>query len=54
MAKVHEEVAVITVSKLIKNDEAGDEIITEDIIAALASVAEELLGTGVVVEVNKA
>ncbi len=54
MAKVHEEVAVITVSKLIKNNEAGDEIITEDIIAALASVAEELLGTGVVVEVNKA
>jgi hypothetical protein len=54
MAKVHEEVAVITVSKLIKNDEIGEEIITDDIIAALASVAEELLGKGVVVEVNKA
>ena len=54
MAKVHEEVAVITVSKLIKNDETGDEIITEDIISALASVAEELLGKGVVVEVSKA
>ena len=54
MAKIQEEVAVITVSKLIKNDETGTEIISEEIIAALASVAEELLGTGVVVEVNKA
>jgi hypothetical protein len=54
MAKVHEEVAVITVSKLIKNNEVGDEVITDDIIAALASVAEELLGNSVVVEVNKA
>lgn len=54
MAKVHEEVAVITVSKLIKNDEISDDIITDDIVAALASVAEELLGKGVVVEVSKA
>jgi len=54
MAKVHEEVIVITVSKLIKNDETKTEIINEDITSALASVAEELLGSGVVVEVNKA
>jgi len=54
MAKVHEEVVLITVSKLVKNDEIGTEIITEDITAALASVAEELLGNSVVVEVNKA
>jgi hypothetical protein len=54
MAKVHEEIVVITVSKLIKNNESGTEIINEDIISALGSVAEELLGHGVVVEVNKA
>jgi len=54
MAKVHEEVVLITVSKLVKNDETGVEIITDDITNALASVAEELLGNGVVVEVNKA
>jgi hypothetical protein len=54
MAKVHEEVVVITVSKLIKNDENSVEIINEDFITALASVAEELLGNSVVVEVNKA
>ena len=54
MAKVHEEVVVITVSKLIKNDENTAEIINEDFISALESVAQELLGNGVVVEVNKA
>ena len=54
MAKVHEEVVVITVSKLVKNTESTTEIINADIIAALGSVAEELLGQGVVVEVNKA
>jgi hypothetical protein len=55
MAKVHEEVIVITVSKLVKNDETTPaEIVNEDVITALGSVAEELLGNGVVVEVNKA
>jgi hypothetical protein len=56
MAKIHEEVIVITISKLVKESEAADapDIATADIIAALGSVAEELLGSGVVVEVNKA
>jgi hypothetical protein len=54
MAKVHEEVVVITVSKLVKNTDSTPEIINDDIITALGSVAEELLGQGVVVEVNKA
>jgi hypothetical protein len=54
MAKVHEEVVVITVSKLVKNNDTTTEIINEDFITALGSVAEELLGQGVVVEVNKA
>jgi hypothetical protein len=54
MAKVHEEVVVITVSKLVKNADSITEIINDDIITALGSVAEELLGQGVVVEVNKA
>ena len=52
MAKIQEEVVVITVSKLVKNDGVNTEVITDDIVTALASVAEELLGNGVVVEVN--
>jgi len=58
MARIQEEVIVITVSKLHKNTPEGtvtdDDIVSEDTMFALASVAEELLGNGVVVEINKA
>lgn len=55
MARIQEEVIIITVSKLQKNENTTDEVIvTDDTMTALASVAEELLGNGVVVEVNKA
>lgn len=58
MARIQEEVIIITVSKLQKNtpdgSETDPEIVNEDTLTALASVAEELLGSGVVVEVNKA
>ena len=59
MARIQEEVIVITVSKLHKNSTKDDmvtdsDIVSDDTMAALASVAEELLGNGVVVEVNKA
>jgi len=54
MAKIHEETIVITLSKLIKNTAETDLIASSDICDALQSVAEELLGAGVVVEVVKA
>jgi hypothetical protein len=62
MAKIYEEVVVIKLSKLIKekdadaiaNSSTGDLIATNDICDALQSVAEELLGSGVVVEVERA
>ncbi len=54
MAKIHEEVVVIKLSKLVKDSDAGGEIATADIVAALQSVAEELLGDSVVVEVERA
>ena len=59
MARIQEEVIVITVSKLHKNPTKDDmvvedEIVNEETMAALVSVAEELLGNSVVVEVNKA
>jgi hypothetical protein len=56
MAKVHEEVIVITVSKLVKDSDAtgAPDLANSEIIAALGSVAEELFGNGVVVEVSKA
>ena len=50
MAKIQEEVIVIKLSKLVKDNDNVAVIATDDIIAALASVAEELAGTGIVVE----
>ncbi len=54
MAKIHEEVVVIKLAKLIKDNDIGSEIANDDIVAALQSVAEELAGAGVVVEVERA
>lgn len=62
MAKIYEEAVVIKLSKLIKDKEvdavangsAGDLMATNDICEALQSVAEELLGSGIVVEVVRA
>jgi len=54
MAKIHEEVVVIKLSKLIKekDDNSNNIIATNDICDALQAVAEELAGTGVVVEMD--
>jgi hypothetical protein len=54
MAKIHEEVVVIKLSKLIKESDSGAPIATEDLVSALSTVAEELAGAGVVVEVERA
>lgn len=55
MAKIHEEVVVIKLSKLIKDKDSDEQYIaTNDVCDALQSVAEELLGSGVIVEVERA
>jgi hypothetical protein len=54
MAKIHEEIVVIKLSKLVKDSDAGTEIASDDIVTALQSVAEELAGPGVVVEAERA
>ena len=54
MAKIHTESIVLTLSKLVRDTDAGNEIATADIVAALQSVAEELAGAGVVVEAERA
>ena len=54
MAKIIEEIVVIKLSKLVRDTDAGSEIASADIVAALQSVAEELAGAGVVVEAERA
>jgi len=53
MAKIHEEVVVIKLSKLIKDSAPGDKLVTDDIVSALQTVAEEFAGSGVVVEIEQ-
>jgi len=55
MAKIHEEVLVIKLSKLVKEgSEDASQIATKDLEDALIAVAEELAGDGVIVEVEQA
>ncbi len=55
MAKIHEEVIIIKISKLVKDSDAPDapDLANSEIISALGTVAEELLGSGVIVEVER-
>jgi hypothetical protein len=54
MAKIHEETIVIKFSKVVKDhDPVGPGTIgTEEVVTALTAVSEELVGAGVVVEVE--
>lgn len=54
MAKIVEEVIIIKVSKLVKDSADGSSIVSDETIAGLEAVAQELVGDGAVVEVEKA
>ena len=54
MAQIHEEVIVVKLSKLVKDNTAAPQVASDDFVGSLQSVAEELAGAGVVVEVERA
>lgn len=55
MAKIHEEVIVIKLSKLIKNNSSDQSsLVNEDIHAAIEQVVQELVGDEIIVEVEVA
>lgn len=54
MAKIHEEVLVIKISQLVKDDLNPVARATDEVVAALAQVAEELVGSGAIVEIDRA
>lgn len=54
MAKLTEEVLVIKITQLTKNNEPPAARATPEVVAALAQVAEELIGPGAVVEIETA
>jgi hypothetical protein len=55
MAKIIEDVLVIKFSKIVReNDTDPEPAITSDQIAAMVEVAQELVGSAVIVEVERA
>jgi hypothetical protein len=53
MAKIHEEIIVIKLSKLVKDSQAVDagSIANDEVAAGLEAVVQELVGSDVIVEV---
>lgn len=54
MAKVYEEVIVIKLSRLVKDGSDAESAISEELLSTLTTVAEELVGNGVIVEAEAA
>jgi hypothetical protein len=55
MAKLHEEVVVLILSKLVKEKDGTAVTLADDeFCSAVEQVAQELLGSGIIVEVEKA
>ena len=54
MAQIHEEVIIIKLSKLVKADVTTKNIVDEQVLTALEQVAQELVGVGIVIEVEQA
>jgi hypothetical protein len=54
MAKIVEEIVVIKFSRLVKDDDNSETVVTDETIASLEAVAQELVGSGAIVEVEKA
>lgn len=54
MAKIHEEILIIKLSQITREGVQVESRVTEDLIAALTQVTEELAGQGVIVEIESA
>lgn len=53
MAKIHEEIIIIKLSKLIKDSTTVPVLANDDLIESLVSVVEELVPSDMVVEVER-
>jgi|APGre2960657423_1045063.scaffolds.fasta_scaffold38878_3 hypothetical protein len=54
MAKIQTETVVITFNKLIKDSESEVALLSDEQLAALEQVAQELAGDGIIVEAQVA
>jgi|688.fasta_scaffold1371826_2 hypothetical protein len=53
MAKIYEEVVIIKLSKLVKDGTTVSTLANDDVQQALEQVAQELVGDGIIVEVER-
>ena len=51
MAKIHEEIIVVKISKLVKDNDDATDIVGNDVVAGLEAVVQEMVGDVAVVEV---
>lgn len=54
MATIHEEIVIVRISRLVKDQNSPASMVDAQTLAALEQVAQELLGAAVVVEVETA
>jgi hypothetical protein len=54
MAKIHEEIIVIKLSRLVKETDQPESALSDDLIASLTAVTEELVGSSIIVEIEQA
>ena len=52
MAKMQEQYVVISLSKLLKNSDTETDIISDDVKASIEAVVQEIVGEGIVVEIQ--
>jgi len=52
MAKIHEEIVLIKISKLVKSDKNQSQLINQDLVDALQELSEQLVDSGCVVEIE--
>lgn len=54
MAKIQQDIVIVRVSRLVRDGDTPQPLVTADVSQALADVAQELLGNGVLVETEVA
>jgi hypothetical protein len=54
VAKLHEEIVVVKVSKLLKDTEQPGTILNDETVQSLEAVVQELAGAGTLVEIQVA
>lgn len=54
MAKIKEEIIIIKISQLTKNSDSGASAISEELLAAITEITQQLVGNNCIVEVETA